>query len=314
MTPAAAELHTADGVLAPGDDCPIDLTIFVSCYNETPYIIRTLDTLRGALAELNFTYEIIVIDDCSRDGSADLVEDYIRANPTERLLLRRNKHNIGWAQNYIDGAFIGKGKYYRIVCGDASEPKDTMIKVFREIGNRRYHHSLLCDQCRPRLASRLSVKRLYRVSSTSSADFTLNYYNGLPVHLRYNVMRWHSNTRGFGFQADIICLLLEQGFTFKEVPVFAVEQKGGKSTALSLQECAVDLPHATRHRHSAHRQHGLSTAISGAPAPRPRSPSDHSLGHFFGGRPPRGPVAVKFDDAHDVDHADEIDPGTTGVR
>ena len=63
----------------------------------------------------------------------------------------------------------------------------------------------------------------------------MKYYNGLPVHLRYNVMRWHSNTRGFGFQADILCLLLEQKCTFKEVPVFAKEQKGDKSTALTLK-------------------------------------------------------------------------------
>ena len=160
MTPAAAELHSAGSVLAPGADCPIDLTVFVSCYNEAPYIIRTLDTLRGALAELKFSYEIIVIDDCSKDNSADLVEDYIRANPSERLLLRCNKFNIGWAQNYIDGAFIGKGKYYRIVCGDASEPKDTMIKVFRRDRHRRYHHSLLRDQCRPQLATRIFVERL----------------------------------------------------------------------------------------------------------------------------------------------------------
>jgi glycosyltransferase involved in cell wall biosynthesis len=234
MTPAAAEFHATESVLDPSRDCPIDLTIFVSCYNEAPYIVRTLDTLRGALAELRFSYEIIVIDDCSRDGSADLVEDYIRANPTEHLLLRRNKHNIGWAQNYIDGAFIGKGKYYRIVCGDASEPKDTMIKVFQEIGTADIiipHY--VTNEGRSWQRGFLSSAYVALVNLISG--FRLKYYNGLPVHLRYNVMRWHSNTRGFGFQADILCLLLEQGFTFKEVAVFAVEQKGGKSTALSFK-------------------------------------------------------------------------------
>jgi glycosyltransferase involved in cell wall biosynthesis len=234
MTPAAAELHAVDSVLAPGCDCPLDLTIFVSCYNEAPYIIRTLDTLRAAMAELAFSYEIIVIDDCSRDGSADLVEDYVRSNPKERLLLRRNTSNIGWAQNYIDAAFIGKGKYYRIICGDASEPKETIVKVFQEIGTADiiipYY---LTNEGRSWQRGFLSSAYVALVNLISG--FHLKYYNGLPVHLRYNVMRWHSNTRGFGFQADILCLLLEQGFSFKEVPVFAVEQKGGKSTALSLK-------------------------------------------------------------------------------
>ena len=234
MTPAAAELHTAADVLVPGGGCPLDLTIFVSCYNEAPYIVRTLDTLRSAFAELKFSYEIVVIDDCSKDNSADLVVDYIRDNPTERLLLRRNKHNIGWAQNYIDGAFIGKGKYYRIVCGDASEPKDTMIKVFQEIGAADIIIPYYVTNA-GRSWQRGFLSSVYVTLVNLISGFHLKYYNGLPVHLRYNVMRYHSNTRGFGFQADILCLLLEQGFSFKEVPVFAVEQKGGKSTALSLK-------------------------------------------------------------------------------
>lgn len=234
MTPAAAEFRTDDSILVPGYDCPLDLTVFVSCYNEKPYIITTIDRVRAALAEMDFSYEIIVIDDCSRDGSAELVEEYIRANPTERLLLRRNKVNLGWAQNFIDAAFIGKGTYYRVICGDASEPKSTMADVFREIGTadiiipyyttnegRGWHRGVLSS----------TFVALVNVIS----GFKLKYYNGLPVHLRYNVMRWHSNTRGFGFQADIICLLLEQGFTFKEVPVFAAEQKGKKSTALTFK-------------------------------------------------------------------------------
>jgi glycosyltransferase involved in cell wall biosynthesis len=234
MTPAAAELHSAERVLVPSSGCALDLTIFVSCYNEESHIIKTLDALRGALAELKFSYEIIVIDDCSKDGSADLVADYIRANPTERLLLRRNKFNIGWAQNYIDSAFIGKGKYYRIVCGDASEPRDTMVKVFQEIGTADIIIPYYVTN-EGRSWQRGFLSSAYVTLVNLISGFRLKYYNGLPVHLRYNVMRWHSNTRGFGFQADILCLLLEQGFTFKEVPVFAVEQKGGKSTALSFK-------------------------------------------------------------------------------
>ena len=62
---------------------------------------------------------------------------------------------------------------------------------------------------------------------------SLRYYNGLPVHRRYNVMRWHSDTRGFGFQADILCLLLGQGATYKEVALSAIEQRPGVSSALS---------------------------------------------------------------------------------
>ena len=99
MTPAAAQHHDAASVADPARQGELDLTIFVSCYNEQDFIIQTLTTVREALAEIgNVSYEIVVIDDCSRDRSAELVEDYIGRNPDAPILLRRNRLNRGLAQ------------------------------------------------------------------------------------------------------------------------------------------------------------------------------------------------------------------------
>src|SRR5215813_7210154 len=96
MTPAAARLHEVEAVLAPGRNAPLDLTIFISCYNEETYIISTLETVRAALNEVpGISYEIIVIDDCSSDRSPDLVQDFINTHVDESILLRRNKVNRG---------------------------------------------------------------------------------------------------------------------------------------------------------------------------------------------------------------------------
>ena len=51
MTPAAAEHHTVESVLTPARESLIDLTIFISCYNEEPYIITTLETVKAAISE-----------------------------------------------------------------------------------------------------------------------------------------------------------------------------------------------------------------------------------------------------------------------
>ena len=124
-----------DGRGQPGRQEPLDLTVFISCYNEEEYIIATIETVRDALKEIgSISYEIIVVDDCSKDRSSDIVKEYIAAHPEERILLRTNKNNRGLAQNYLDVAFVGKGKYYRLICGDNAEPKETMIAVFRQIG------------------------------------------------------------------------------------------------------------------------------------------------------------------------------------
>jgi glycosyltransferase involved in cell wall biosynthesis len=248
MTPAAEQLHKPDEFLDPGQHQPLDLTIMVSCYNEKDYIVSTLENLTAALAEAGVSKnEIIVVDDMSNDGSPDLVREYISTHPEQRILLRQNKINRGLAQNYFDAAFLGKGKYYRLICGDDAEPLDTMVAVFRELGK--------ADILVPYYVTS-EGKSLYRrfLSNAYSelvnliSGHRLHYYNGLAVHLRYNVMRWHPGTRGFGFQSDIMCMLLDQGFSYHEIPVRTVERKGSANSRaltfknmLSVAHTLVDL-------------------------------------------------------------------------
>jgi glycosyltransferase involved in cell wall biosynthesis len=235
MTPAAAKLHDAAALLNPELTSALDVTIFVSCYNEAQHIIKTLENVTAAFVELgSLTYEMIIIDDCSSDGSPSIVEDYVLRYPDQRIVFRKNLVNTGWAQNYIDAAFIGAGKYYRVVCGDESEPKETLVEVFRHLGEADILIPYYATT-QGRSTYRLLLSRTYTAVVNGLSGFHLQYYNGLHVHLRYNVMRWHSNTRGFGFQADILCLLLGRGFSYREIPVTTIERKSGRSTALGFR-------------------------------------------------------------------------------
>ncbi|HYM73832.1 MAG TPA: glycosyltransferase [Stellaceae bacterium] len=234
LSAGAAAVHDARQLVEPYDDDPLDLTVFVSCYNEADYIVDTLDTVRRAAAEVGLDYEIIVIDDVSTDNSRELVADYIAAHPEDRILLRANRCNKGLAQNYLDAAFLGRGKYYRLICGDNAEPCNSIVEVFRAIGEADivvpYYTS-----SEGKSVKRQLISGAYTGLVNLMTGNRLHYYNGLAVHLRQNVIRWHPNTRGFGFQADILCLLLDLGFTYTEVPVITVEQRRGKSNALTFR-------------------------------------------------------------------------------
>jgi glycosyltransferase involved in cell wall biosynthesis len=235
VSPAAAKLHDPQQITSPYDNgTALDLTVFVSCYNEADYIVGTLDTVCSAAAQVGLTYEIIVIDDASRDNSHDLVAEYISAHPDQRIILRKNKRNKGLAQNYVDASFLGCGKYFRLICGDNAEPRESIVSVFEAIGEADiivpYYQS-----SEGKGLKRILISNSYTGLVNLITGNSIRYYNGLAVHLRHNVMRWHPNSRGFGFQADILCLLLDLGFTYKEVPIIMIEQRRGKSNALTLR-------------------------------------------------------------------------------
>lgn len=266
---AAERFHSVADIVAGGGSDPYDITFFVSCYNESEFIAATLDTVRSAMSGLDLTYDIIVIDDGSKDGSPEIVRKYIEDHPDMDIVFRRNARNKGWAQNYIDSAFIGKGRYHRAICGDNTEKADTVRGLLQHLGSADiiipYYYEV-----ENKLYTRRLVSATYTFLVNLLSGNSLRYYNGLPIHRRFNVMRWHPDTRGFGFQAYILCVLLAQGATFKQVPLSATEQRPGSSSALTwrnMMSVAHTLFTILLHRLS-NRIHG---AVNGSLAGDPES-------------------------------------------
>lgn len=112
----------------------LDLTLFVPCLNEEKRVVPTLETVREAMAELGHSYEVIVVDDGSTDRTAEVVEEFCRSNPQMPVRLHRNDRNRGLSRSFVDTAFRGRGRYYRLVCGDNVEPKHSMIKILQQMG------------------------------------------------------------------------------------------------------------------------------------------------------------------------------------
>ena len=208
----------------------LDLTIAIPCLNEEKHICATLDTVASAMSELPYSYEIIVIDDGSKDNTAKEVARYCEAHPELPIHLRSNGRNRGLAYSFVEGAFEGRGKYYRLVCGDDVEPRETLIAVLRELGKAdliiTYHLPIPGKDIFRRFLSRAYTGIVNRLSG-----YNIRYYNGLPLTLRYNVMRWGPYSFGFGFQAELITRLLDEGVSYIEMPVVVShrEKKGHNS-------------------------------------------------------------------------------------
>lgn len=208
----------------------LDLTIVVPCLNEEARIKGTLDTITSAMSELPYSYEILVIDDGSTDLTSQVMENYQLRHPELSIRLHRNVKNRGLSRSYTDGAFLGRGRYYRLVCGDNAEPKETITAIIRELGTADmiipYHSAI---DGKPVL--RRTFSRLYTTLVNRLSGYRIRYYNGCALHLRHNVMRWGPYSFGFGFQAELVTRLLDEKATFVEIPVSAthVEKSRGNS-------------------------------------------------------------------------------------
>ena len=225
-TPAAAALKP-----------PVFLSLFVACYNEQDNIIGTLETLVEALRNTVPSFDIIVVDDASKDETVPRVRNFMAEHPELPVRLLLNGHNEGVATNYAEAAFRAKGEWYRMICGDNVEPVETLEAIFKAVGKTEVVVPYTVE-IRGRSTFRRLLSKAYTALVNAISGYRMHYYNGLLVTRTDYVRRWHSNSHGFGFQADLLTRLLSKNLTYEEVPVYGNERLTGESKALTMRNLA----------------------------------------------------------------------------
>ena len=99
------------------------LSFIIPAYNASTTIARCLDSIYNlALAESEF--EVICIDDCSKDNTIAVIEEYAKLHSNITLLRQTENHRQGAARN--KGIAIAKGKYIVLVDSDDETDKGVL--------------------------------------------------------------------------------------------------------------------------------------------------------------------------------------------
>ena len=93
----------------------IKLSICVVTYNHKDYIAQALDSF--LMQKTNFKFQVIVGDDCSTDGTTDILKEYAKKYPDIIKPIFREK-NIGATKNALDVYSNAKTPYVAICEGD----------------------------------------------------------------------------------------------------------------------------------------------------------------------------------------------------
>lgn len=88
--------------------CEIKVSICCVAYNHAKYIERAIDSVLNQ--SVNFPIEIIIGDDCSTDGTREIIEDYAQKYPSLIKPILQPINTRG-KKNYKDVYAAAKGKY-----------------------------------------------------------------------------------------------------------------------------------------------------------------------------------------------------------
>lgn len=90
------------------------LSIIVISYNQENYIRKTLDSILNQ--KHNFSFEIIVCDDASKDSTPQIIKDY--ASQYKEIVPVLRHENQGVVKNYFDAVSRCQGEYLMVCAGD----------------------------------------------------------------------------------------------------------------------------------------------------------------------------------------------------
>lgn len=192
-----------------------------------------LDKVEHFLSKKNYTYEVIISDDGSKDGSVEFVEKFIKENPHFRLI--KNSH-LGKAGAVTKGMRKAIGQYKLFMDMDQATPIEEIDKLLpyfdREydivIGSRNSKRKG-APWTRILMARGMTMLRglIVGISGISDTQCGFKMFRGKTADTLFSKV--HDLHQGFqkvagssvdaGFDVELLYLAQKLGYKIKEVPV-----------------------------------------------------------------------------------------------
>jgi dolichol-phosphate mannosyltransferase len=113
----------------PAGSKPVEVSIVLPTFNER----ENLPVLIGKLQDLmlGHSYEIIIVDDDSEDGTWQIAEDFARRSFNISLIRRINRKGLSSA--ITEGMLLGKGQYLVVMDADLQHDHTLLLPMIDEI-------------------------------------------------------------------------------------------------------------------------------------------------------------------------------------
>ncbi len=104
-----------------------DVSVILPVYNERDHVVAEIDRIKAALDASDYTYEIICVDDCSTDGSGEVLQNV----PGIRLITMPRNGGSGTVRRI--GTRASRGDVVVWTDADMTYPNDQIPQMVKEL-------------------------------------------------------------------------------------------------------------------------------------------------------------------------------------
>ena len=223
------------------------LSIVVPTYHEHDNIEPLLKEISEALADSQLPYEIILVDDNSQDGSAELVEKIAETGVNARMVTRTDERGLSSA--VIRGFEESKGTYLLCMDADLSHPPtaiQSLVEAIKDpkvdfvIGSRYVPGASTDEDWGLFRWLNSKIATLLARPLTSARDPMAGFFA-----LRSEVYKRASQLNPIGYKIGLELLVKCGCNNVKEIPIHFADRRFGESK-LTLKEQLNYLKHLWR--------------------------------------------------------------------
>ncbi len=121
-----------DGQHAAAGEPPIrSLSIVIPVHNEEGNLVELHRRLTGVLAEIGLPYDIIFVDDGSKDGTWHVIQSLHNQDP--RVVALRHRRNFGKAQGLANGFAVATGDVVITMDGDLQDDPSELPRFLAKL-------------------------------------------------------------------------------------------------------------------------------------------------------------------------------------
>lgn len=209
----------------------ISLSIVIPAYNEEEIIVSSIQQTFNAVEAAVTDFEIIIVDDCSIDGTRRLIETNMHLWPNARLICK--EQNGGFGSAVWAGIKVAAKEYVLCVPADSPMDPETLAPfvnaapytdVIASYRVRRVGYTL-----RMRFNSWAYHKLIYHVFGLKLKD-----YNWIHLYRKNVFDKVQYNSLGIFMMAEVLVEAHKQGYRIAEIPVSQKQRMTGIATSAKL--------------------------------------------------------------------------------
>ena len=111
----------------------VDVTVVLPCYNEVGHVLAEIERITAALDDSEFTYDLDVYDDCSSDGTRELLAEIAESGRFPRLRYFPRHSNGGSGTIRRLGSEAARGEYVAWTDADMTYPNERIPEFVRAL-------------------------------------------------------------------------------------------------------------------------------------------------------------------------------------